>query len=103
MYLKIKGLQILDLDGQPGILTTYKLWLKNPYRFYENVELIDFDYEDDDFKVTTLNAIIDRVSSLFLWLKASGRIKDNPVVYRNVMVTRRMLAKLSCILIEKSL
>lgn len=92
VFLKIKGLHILDLDGKPDILTKFKLWLKNPYRFYENVDLLD-DYEDDDLKVTTVNAIIDRVSSLFLWLKASGRIKDNPVVYRNVMVTATMRDK----------
>ncbi|MGG1430591.1 tyrosine-type recombinase/integrase, partial [Bacillus paranthracis] len=93
VFLKIKGLQILDIDGKPDILTKFKLWLKNPYRFYENVDMLDYDYEDDDIKVTTVNAIIDRVSSLFLWLKASGRIKDNPVVYRNVMITNAMRDK----------
>ncbi|MCU5653172.1 tyrosine-type recombinase/integrase [Bacillus mycoides] len=99
VFLKIKRLDILDLDGRPQILTDFKLWLKNPYRFYENVELINFDfededeYEDNDIKTTTINAIIDRVSSLFLWLKASGKIKDNPVVYRSVMRTSVMKDK----------
>ena len=93
VYLKIKGLGILDLDGKPDILTNFKLWLKNPYRFYENVEMLDYEYVEDDLKVSTVNAIVDRVSSLFLWLKASGRIKDNPVVYRNVMVTNEMRDK----------
>lgn len=90
VYLKIKGLNILDLDGRPDILTNFKLWIKNPYRFYENVEMLDYEYVGDDLKVTTVNAILDRVSSLFFWLKASGEIKDNPVVYRNVMVTNTM-------------
>lgn len=90
VYLKIKDLDILNLDGKPDVLTDFKLWLKNPYRFYENVELMDYEYAEDDLKVTTINAILDRVSSLFLWLKASGRVKDNPVVYRNVMVTNAM-------------
>ncbi|WP_047155531.1 tyrosine-type recombinase/integrase [Aneurinibacillus tyrosinisolvens] len=93
VFLKLRDLEILDLDGKPDILTKFKLWLKNPYRFYENVEMLEDGYEDDDLKVSTVNAIIDRVSSLFLWLKASGRIYDNPVVYRNVMVTSAMKDK----------
>ncbi len=95
VFLKIKRLDILDLDGRPQILTDFKLWLKNPYRFYENVESFNFEdeYEDNEIKTTTINAIIDRVSSLFLWLKASGKIKDNPVVYRNVMRTSAMQDK----------
>ncbi|KLA32666.1 tyrosine-type recombinase/integrase [Bacillus cereus] len=93
VYLKIKGLNILDLDGRPDILTDFKLWIKNPYRFYENVEMLDYEYVGDALKATTVNAILDRVSSLFLWLKASGRIKDNPVVYRNVMLTNTMRDK----------
>ncbi|MCU5276525.1 tyrosine-type recombinase/integrase [Bacillus cereus] len=52
--------------------------------------MLDYEYVGDDLKVTTVNAILDRVSSLFFWLKASGEIKDNPVVYRNVMVTNTM-------------
>ena len=35
VFLKIKGLEILDLDGKPYRLAEFKLWLKNPYRFYE--------------------------------------------------------------------
>ncbi|MED1285832.1 tyrosine-type recombinase/integrase [Bacillus mycoides] len=93
VYLKIKGLDVLDLDGKPDILTNFKLWLKNPYRFYENVEMLDCEYVEDNLKVSTVNAIVDRVSSLFLWLKASKRIKDNPVVYRNVMVSNAMRDK----------
>lgn len=93
VYLKIKGLNILDLDGRPDILTNFKLWIKNPYRFYESVEMLDYEYAGDALKVTTVNAILDRISSLFLWLKASGRIKDNPVVYRNVMLTNTMRDK----------
>jgi integrase/recombinase XerD len=97
VFLKIKRLDVLYLDGKPQILTDFKLWLKNPYRFYENVESFNFDfedeYEDNDIKTTYINAIIDRVSSLFLWLKASGKIKDNPVVYRSVMRTSAMKDK----------
>lgn len=93
VYLKIKGLDILDLDGKPDVLSKFKLWLKNPFRFYENVEVFDYEYVEDDLKTTTINAIIDRVSSLFHWLKASARIKDNPVIYRNVMVTNAMRDK----------
>ncbi|MED0970794.1 hypothetical protein [Bacillus paramycoides] len=37
VYLKIKGLDVLDLDGKSDILTNFKLWIKNPYRFYENL------------------------------------------------------------------
>ncbi len=93
MYLKKKGLDILDLDGKPDVLTNFKLWLKNPYRFHGNEERLDYEYVKDDLKVSTVNAIIDRVSSLFLWLKASGRIKENLVVYRNVMFTNAMRDK----------
>lgn len=93
VYLKIKGIEILELDGKPEILTNFKLWLKNPYRFYENVEVLDFEYVEDDLKVTTINAVLDRVSSLYLWLKASGRIKDNPVIYKDVMITNSMKNK----------
>ena len=95
VFLKIKGLGILECDGRPEILANFKTWLKNPYRFYENVEMLELQYEedDDDLKATTVNAIIDRVSSLFLWLKASGRIKDNPIIYRNVTVTKAMKDK----------
>ncbi|MED3936613.1 tyrosine-type recombinase/integrase [Priestia megaterium] len=93
VYLEIKELDILGLDGKPDVLINFKLWLKNPYRFYENVEILDYEYIGDDLKVSTVNAIVDRVSSLFLWLKASGRIKDNPVVYRNVTVTNAMRDK----------
>ena len=37
VFLRIKDLDILDLDGKPDILAQFKLWLKNPYRFYENI------------------------------------------------------------------
>lgn len=97
VFLKIKSLEILDLDGKPDILAQFKLWLKNPYRFYENIEVlnydIEFDYVEDSLNVTTINGIISRVSSLYLWLKASNRIKENPVVYRSVMVTQSMRDK----------
>lgn len=93
IFLKIKDLDILDLDGKPYILAQFKLWLKNPYRFYENIELlnydIEFEYIKDSLSVTTINGIISRVSSLYLWLKATNKIKENPVVYRNVMVTQQ--------------
>lgn len=97
VFLKIKNLEILDLDGRPDILAQFKLWLKMPYRFYENIEVlnydIEFDYVEDSLNVTTINGIISRVSSLYLWLKASNRIKENPVVYRSVMVTQSMRDK----------
>ncbi|MBZ9634878.1 tyrosine-type recombinase/integrase [Clostridium sp. FP1] len=97
VFLKIKGLKILDLDGEPDILAKFKLWLKNPYRFYENIELLNYnmevDYVEDSLNITTINGIISRVSSLYLWLKASNRIKENPVVYRNVMITKSMRDK----------
>ena len=97
VFLKIKNLNILDLDGKPDILSQFKLWLKNPYRFYENIEVlnhdIEFDYIEDSLSVTTINGIISRVSSLYLWLKASNKIKENPVVYRSVMVSQSMRDK----------
>ncbi|MGO5075971.1 tyrosine-type recombinase/integrase [Clostridium sporogenes] len=97
VFLKIRDLGIIDLDGKPDLLAQFKLWLKNPYRFYENIEVlnydIDFDYIEDSLSATTINGIISRVSSLYLWLKASNRIKENPVVYRSVMVTQSMRDK----------
>ena len=97
VFLRIKDLDILDLDGKPDILAQFKLWLKNPYRFYENIEVlnydIEFDYIEDSLCVTTTNGIISRVSSLYLWLKASNKIKENPVVYRSVMVSQSMRDK----------
>ncbi len=97
VFLRIKDLDILDLDGKPDILAQFKLWLKNPYRFYENIEVlnsdIEFDYIEDSLSVTTINGIISRVSSLYLWLKASNKIKENPVVYRSVMVSSSMRDK----------
>ena len=97
VFLRIKDLDILDLDGKPDILAQFKLWLKNPYRFYENIEVlnydIEFDYIEDSLSVTTINGIISRVSSLYLWLKASNKIKENPVIYRSVMVSQSMRDK----------
>lgn len=97
VFLRIKDLDILDLDGKPDILAQFKLWLKNPYRFYENIEVInydiEFDYIEDTLSVTTINGIISRISSLYLWLKASNKIKENPVVYRSVMVSQSMRDK----------
>ena len=97
VFLRIKDLDILDLDGKPDILAQFKLWLKNPYRFYENIEVlnydIEFDYIEDSLSVTTINGIISRVSSLYLWLKASNRIKENPVIYQSVMVSQSMRDK----------
>lgn len=97
VFLRIRDLDILDLDGKPDILAQFKLWLKNPYRFYENIEVlnydIEFDYIEDSLSVTTINGIISRVSSLYLWLKASNKIKENPVVYRSVMVSQSMRDK----------
>ncbi len=57
VYLKIKGLDILDLDGKPDVLTNFKLWLKNPYRFHENVEMLDSEYLEDDLKVSTSSSV----------------------------------------------
>lgn len=89
VFLKIKGLGILDLDGKPEILVRFKQWLMNPYRLYENIELLpgylQTEYTNDKLSVTTMNAILDRVSSLYLWLKASNRIEDNPVLYSKVI------------------
>lgn len=97
VFLKIKDLDILDLDGKPDILAQFKLWLKNPYRFYENIKVLnydmEFDYIEDSLSVTTINGIISRISSLYLWLKASNKIKENPVVYRSVILTQSMRDK----------
>lgn len=97
VFLKIKGLEILDLDGKPYRLAEFKLWLKNPYRFYENIELLNYDteldYIEDSLSISTINGIISRVSSLYLWLKASNRIKENPVIYQSVMVSQSMKDK----------
>ena len=97
VFLRIKDLDILDLDGNPDILAQFKLWLKNPYRFYENIEVLhydtEFDYIEDSLNVNTINGIISRVSSLYLWLKASNKINENPVVYRSVIVSQSMRDK----------
>ncbi len=98
IFLSMKGLGILDLDGKPDVLAKFKLWLKNPYRFYENVELInydflDFEYKADELETSTINRIISQVSALYNWLKASNKIKDNPVVYRSVAITLAMKDK----------
>lgn len=97
VFLKIRDLEILDLDGKPDILAQFKLWLKNPYRFYENIEVLNYDIEvdyiEDSLSTSTINGIISRVSSLYLWLKASNKIKENPVIYRNVIVTNSMRDK----------
>lgn len=94
VFLKIKGLGILDLDGRPEILVKFKQWLVNPYRLYENIELlsgfVQTEYMKEKLSVTTINAILDRVSSLYLWLKASNRIRDNPVLYRRVIRANAM-------------
>jgi len=94
VFLKINNLSINDIDGNPYVLTQFKLWLKNPYRFFENVEIFSFDcnlqYEEDELTISTQNQYIDRVSSLCLWLKATNRIKENPVIYRNIPVTQPM-------------
>lgn len=97
VFLTIRGWNVLDLDGQPDRLIEFKLWLNNPYRFYENITVLNdgdkFEYEADTLKAKTMNAILSQVSSLYLWLKASHRIKENPVIYRNVMVTSSMRDK----------
>lgn len=92
VFLKIHNIEILDLDGKPEILAKFKLWLKNPYRFYKNIEIInydiDFDYVENSLNLNTINAIIRRVSSLYLWLKASNRIKENPVIYKSIIISQ---------------
>ena len=91
VFLEIKNLDILDLDGKPDILAQFKLWLKNPYRFYENIEILnydkDYDYIEDSISTVYINSIMSRVSSLYLWLKAGNKIQDNPVIYRNIQVS----------------
>lgn len=94
IFLNIKNLSVLSLDGRPDILVDYKLWLKNPFRFYENVYLLSnystYNYKKYDLKDSTINQYIDRVSSLYLWLKATNKIKENPVIYRNIIATSSM-------------
>lgn len=94
IFMKIHDLEFQDFDGQPCLLTNFKMWLKNPFRFYENIEMLnfnlDFEYSPDNLKTTTINAIIDRVSSLFTWLKASGRISENPIIYRRVAISNNV-------------
>lgn len=97
VFLTMKGWNILDLDGEPDKLVQFKLWLNNPYRFYENVIMLDeveiSEYEEDALHIKTRNAILTQVSSLYLWLKMSHRIKENPVVYRYVMRTSSLRDK----------
>lgn len=97
VFLRMKELDLLELDGRPDILVNFKLWLKNPYRFYRNIDVvgcdIDLDYVDDSLSISSINGIISRVSSLYLWLKAGGKIKENPVIYRNVVATKSMKDK----------
>lgn len=93
VFLNIRGLGILDLDGRPDLLVRFKLWLKNPYRLLENILPISdecSDYKEDRLSIKTQNLIISRVSSLFLWLKATNCIKENPVIYRGTVVTSAM-------------
>lgn len=93
VFLNIHGLGILDLDGRPDILVRFKLWLKNPYRLFENILPISdecSDYKEDRLSIKTQNLIILRVSSLFLWLKATHCIKENPIIYRDIAVTSAM-------------
>lgn len=94
VFLRINDLNILDLDGRPQILVDFKMWLMNPYRFYENIDIItpnsDYCNNNGNLSVSTINAIIGRVSSLYLWLRATNRIKENPVIYKSVLVTQTM-------------
>lgn len=66
-------------------LVSFRLWLKNPYRFYGNISALP---GVNDLNEKTINAIIDRVSSLYKWLKDSGQIPENPVKYRRVRISQ---------------
>lgn len=67
-------------------LVSFRLWLKNPYRFHGNVSALP---GVNDLSEKTINAIIDRVSSLYRWLKDSGQIPENPVKYRLVIISQK--------------
>lgn len=89
VFLRMNNLEILDLDGKPYILAQFKMWLKNPFRFNDNIRILDctnYEEKENNLSISTINAIIGQVSSLYLWLKASNRIKENPVVFKNVIL-----------------
>lgn len=97
VFLKMNGLEILDLDGEPYLLSKFKFWLKNPFRFSENIELfsenIELEDHKDSLKVGTINSILSTVSSLYIWLNASGQIYENPVIYKNIISSNLMQDK----------
>ncbi|WP_055669062.1 tyrosine-type recombinase/integrase [Desnuesiella massiliensis] len=96
VFLYMNDLTVIDLEGRPEVLVKFKQWLKNPYRFYENIETLDntaYYPEGSNLGVRTINAIINMVSSLYLWLKATNRIKENPVIYRKVAVASSIMDK----------
>lgn len=91
IFMKMKGWKVEDFDGCPEKLVQYKMWLKDPFRFYSNVSSIDSVTENEmahPLKITTQNQYMGTVSSLFLWMVASDKIKSNPVIYRNVTLVK---------------
>lgn len=82
-YLKQRGLDYNHVTYED--LVSFRLWLKNPYRFHVNVSALP---GVNDLSEKTINAIIDRVSSLYRWLKDSSQIAENPVKYKLVKVSR---------------
>lgn len=94
VFLDMNELNILDLDGEPYLLNKFKYWLKNPFRFYDNIELFNDNIQigevNNSLEVSTRNSIISTVSSLYKWLKASGKISQDPVIYKNVISSKSM-------------
>lgn len=91
IFMKMRNWEIEDFDGCPEKLVEYKMWLKDPFRFYSNVRIIETSNVDNighPLKISTQNQCMSAVSSLFLWLVASNKIKSNPVVYRSVTLQK---------------
>lgn len=91
IFMRMNGWEIEDFDGCPEKLVEYKMWLKNPFRFYSNISTLDTSIDSEvghPLEITTQNQYMGTVSSLFLWLVASNRIKSNPVIYKNVTLAK---------------
>lgn len=90
IFLRMHELDITDLDGKPEYLAEFKLWLKNPFRFMGNVDVLDYNLNTetkDELSITTENEILDRVCSFYNYLYVTKKIKVNPVIYKNVAIS----------------
>lgn len=82
-FLKQRNMDHLEITYDD--LVDFRLWLKNPYRFYDNVSALP---GLSSLSENTINAAIDRVSSFYWWLKKSGKIAESPVKYQTVRISQ---------------